>query len=170
MVPDLICVGKGLASGMPISACMGRQEIMDAWPKSSGEALHTQTFLGHPAGCAAALASMEAIEGEGLVDRARTLGEAALKQLRERLDACPAVAEVRGLGLMMGIEFHRPADAARVADKSLAGGVIVLPAGPDGRVLSITPPLSIDDAALDHALGVIALACEAPGDTDGRRR
>ena len=169
VIPDLICVGKGLASGMPISACIGRQEIMDAWPKSSGEALHTQTFLGHPAGCAAALASMEAIEREGLVDRARTLGEAALNPLKERLGACPAVTEVRGLGLMIGIEFDRPADAARVADKSLRGGVIVLPAGPDGRVLSITPPLSIDAAALDHALTVIALACEEPADTAGRR-
>ena len=169
VIPDLICVGKGLASGMPISACIGRREIMDAWPKSSGEALHTQTFLGHPPGCAAALASMEAIEREGLVDRARTLGEAALNQLQERLGACPAVTEVRGLGLMIGIEFDRPADAARVADKSLRGGVIVLPAGPDGRVLSITPPLSIDAAALDHALTVIALACEESGDTAGRR-
>lgn len=169
VVPDLLCVGKGLASGMPISACVGRREVMDAWPKSKGEALHTQTFLGHPAGCAAALASMAAIEREGLVERAGTLGETALKKLQERLDACPAVSEVRGLGLMIGIEFNRTEDAARAADQSLQGGVIVLPAGPDGRVLSITPPLSMDAAALDHALNVVALACdESAGAAEAR--
>ncbi len=169
VVPDLLCVGKGLASGMPISACVGRREVMDAWPKSKGEALHTQTFLGHPAGCAAALASMAAIEREGLVERAGTLGETALKKLQERLGPCPAVSEVRGLGLMIGIEFNRTEDAARAADQSLQGGVIVLPAGPDGRVLSITPPLSMDAAALDHALNVVALACdESAGAAEAR--
>ena len=169
VVPDLLCVGKGLASGMPISACVGRREIMDAWPKSKGEALHTQTFLGHPAGCAAALASMQAIEREGLGERARSLGETALKKLQERLGPCPAVSEVRGLGLMIGIEFNRTEDAARAADQSLQGGVIVLPAGPDGRVLSITPPLSMDAAALDHALNVVALACDGAAGADEAR-
>ena len=57
VVPDLLCVGKGLASGMPISALLGRAPVMDAWPESDGESLHTQTFLGHPPGCAAALAA-----------------------------------------------------------------------------------------------------------------
>jgi 4-aminobutyrate aminotransferase-like enzyme len=159
VVPDLLCLGKGLASGMPISACVGRRKVMDAWPKSTGEALHTQTFLGHPAGCAAALASMAAIEREGLVERARTLGLSALERLRAELGACSAVAEVRGLGLMIGIEFTSGRHAAEVAEESLQKGVIVLPAGPEGGVLSITPPLSIDPPALDHALAVVVEAC-----------
>jgi 4-aminobutyrate aminotransferase/(S)-3-amino-2-methylpropionate transaminase len=74
VVPDLLCVGKGLASGMPISACIGRAAVMDAWPPSRGEALHTQTFLGHPPGCAAALAAIAVIEDEKLVQRAAERG------------------------------------------------------------------------------------------------
>ncbi|MCS5635053.1 MAG: aminotransferase class III-fold pyridoxal phosphate-dependent enzyme, partial [Myxococcota bacterium] len=159
VVPDLLCLGKGLASGMPISACVGRQEVMEAWPASQGEALHTQTFLGHPAGCAAALASMQAIEDEGLVERARELGDAAREQLAEGLAGCPGVADVRGLGLMLGIELATGA-AAPIAE-CLRQGVIALASGQGGRVISLTPPLSIGRPALDHALGVVIDACRA---------
>ncbi|HXV36591.1 MAG TPA: aspartate aminotransferase family protein, partial [Myxococcota bacterium] len=78
VTPDLLCVAKGLASGMPISACLGRAELMDAWPRCDGEALRTQTFLGHPPGCAAALASIAVLEEEKLVERAAELGAHAL--------------------------------------------------------------------------------------------
>ena len=61
IAPDIICLGKGLASGFPISACVGRAHVMDAWPQSTGEALHTSTFLGNPAGCAMALASLKSM-------------------------------------------------------------------------------------------------------------
>nr|MCS5637539.1 aminotransferase class III-fold pyridoxal phosphate-dependent enzyme [Myxococcota bacterium] len=161
VIPDLLCLGKGLASGMPISACVGRREVMEAWPTSTGEALHTQTFLGHPAGCAAALASMAAIESEGLVERADALGRSALDQLRAGLASCPGVSEVRGLGLMIGIEFGTGDRARAVAAESLARGVIVLPAGPQGEVLSVTPPLSIDAPALEYALATIIASCAA---------
>jgi 4-aminobutyrate aminotransferase-like enzyme len=152
VVPDLICLGKGLASGMPISACLGGRSVMDAWPISGGEALHTQTFLGHPASCAAALASMEVIEREGLVERAQSLGSHALARLRNALGANPEIEAVRGLGLMLGVEFREgPACAAVVADL-LQQGILVLPSGAGGCVLSLTPPLSIEPAALDFAL------------------
>ena len=62
VVPDLICVGKAMSGGFPISACVGKAELMDAWPESPGEALHTSTFLGHPVGCAMALKSLEIME------------------------------------------------------------------------------------------------------------
>jgi 4-aminobutyrate aminotransferase/(S)-3-amino-2-methylpropionate transaminase len=64
VVPDLLCVGKGLAGGMPLSACLGRVEVMDAWPASTGESLHTQTFVGHPPGCAAALVARDVLRDE----------------------------------------------------------------------------------------------------------
>src|SRR4029434_9711745 len=58
VIPDLVCLGKALTGGFPLSACVGRADLMDAWPLSAGEALHTSTFLGHPVGCAMALASL----------------------------------------------------------------------------------------------------------------
>jgi 4-aminobutyrate aminotransferase/(S)-3-amino-2-methylpropionate transaminase len=156
VVPDLLCVGKGLASGMPISACVGRAQWMDAWPPSGGEAIHTQTFLGHPPACAAALASIAVLEQEKLVPRAAELGARALAGLRARLRDTPGVADVRGLGLLLAIECDDPEIASRACAGSLARGVIVLPSGDDGRVLSLTPPLSIAEGVLDDALERVA--------------
>jgi 4-aminobutyrate aminotransferase-like enzyme len=156
VVPDLLCVAKGLASGMPISACMGRAEVMDAWPASGGEALHTQTFLGHPPGCAAALASLAVLEDEKLVERAAESGGAALGFLRDRLGGEARVEEIRGLGLMIGIECDRPETAARACSAALSRGIILLPSGDDGAVLSITPPLCIESDVLIAALATVA--------------
>jgi 4-aminobutyrate aminotransferase/(S)-3-amino-2-methylpropionate transaminase len=156
VVPDLLCVGKGLTSGMPLSACVGRAEIMDAWPPSAGEALHTWTFLGHPPGCAAALASIAVLREEKLVEHAEELGGVALAHLRERLAGRAGVADVRGLGLLLGIELHEPADTAAACAEALRHGVIVIPSGDAGQVISLTPPLCIERDALLAALDVVA--------------
>jgi len=156
VTPDLLCLGKGLASGMPLSACVGRAEVMDAWPTSQGEALHTQTYLGHPPGCAAALASLAVIEEEGLVARAARLGAGALERLRAATAGRPGVREARGLGLMIGVECDTPARALAATRRCLERGVLLLPSGDDGRVLSITPPLVIGEEALDFALDIVA--------------
>jgi 4-aminobutyrate aminotransferase/(S)-3-amino-2-methylpropionate transaminase len=158
VVPDLLCVGKGLSGGMPLSACLGLESVMAAWPASKGEALHTQTYLGHPASCAAALASLRAIDEEKLVERAAESGAAALEQLEERLSGNDKVCEVRGLGLMIGVECRSGDIAARACNAALQSGVIVLPSGENGRVLSITPPLNIDRDALRLALDLVCQA------------
>jgi acetylornithine/succinyldiaminopimelate/putrescine aminotransferase len=155
VVPDILCVGKGLSGGMPISACLALAEVMDSWPESGGEALHTQTYLGHPASCAAALAQLRLIEEEKLVERAAVNGAAALAHLGERLKANERVSEVRGLGLMIGIECVSGDIALRACNAALKRGVILLPSGQDGRVLSITPPLNIDRGALELALDLV---------------
>jgi len=156
VVPDLLCVGKGIASGMPISACIGRAAVMDAWPASTGEALHTQTFLGHPPGCAAALASIAALDDEKLVLRAAELGAAALAHLRGRCAGRPGVADVRGRGLLLAIECASGDVAAEACRRALARGVIAIPSGDDGRVIALTPPLSIERDLLLFALDVVA--------------
>jgi 4-aminobutyrate aminotransferase/(S)-3-amino-2-methylpropionate transaminase len=155
VVPDLLCVGKGLAGGLPLSACLGRAEVMDAWPASGGEALHTQTFLGHPLGCAAALANLAVLREEKLVERAAELGAAALERLRARLAGRASVREVRGLGLLLGVECVSAAACAEACARALARGVIALPSGDDGRVISLTPPLAIGREALLFALDVL---------------
>jgi len=156
VVPDLLCVGKGLASGMPISACMGLAEVFDAWPASEGEALHTQTFLGHPTSCAAALASLAVAERWQLAERARKLGDLALGTLRSQLAGVQAVEEVRGLGLMIGIECVSPEISLAASTAMLSQGYLLLPSGEEGRVLSLTPPLIIGEDELYAACREIA--------------
>jgi 4-aminobutyrate aminotransferase/(S)-3-amino-2-methylpropionate transaminase len=155
VVPDLLCVGKGLASGMPISACLGRAHWMDAWPKSTGEALHTQTFLGHPPGCAAALASLAVIAEEKLVERAAETGARALLHLKQSLEGSPHVVDVRGRGLMLGVECTAGDRAGDTCRAALARGVIALQSGDRGEVVSLTPPLGIEPDVLESALDVV---------------
>jgi len=156
VVPDLLCVAKGLASGMPLSACLGRAEVMDAWPPSTGEALHTQTFLGHPPGCAAALAALAVLEEEKLVERAAELGAEALARLEARLADAARVASLRGRGLMLGVECTDAPTAHEAVGALLRRGVLALPSGDDGRVLALSPPLSIGRDVLALALDAIA--------------
>jgi 4-aminobutyrate aminotransferase/(S)-3-amino-2-methylpropionate transaminase len=156
VVPDLLCVGKGLASGMPLSACLGRAEVMDRWPPSGGESLHTQTFLGHPPGCAAARAALAVLEEEKLVLRAAETGARALSHLRARLAGAPGIADLRGRGLLLGIECDEPGRAARACAGALARGVIALLSGDDSRVVACSPMLGIDPELLEGALDVLA--------------
>ncbi|HKU67774.1 MAG TPA: aspartate aminotransferase family protein [Candidatus Baltobacteraceae bacterium] len=157
VVPDILCIGKAMANGFPISATIARPTIMDVWPESPGEALHTSTYLGNPMACAAALANLGEIERMQLPQRARQLGI----MLGARLDALRAdgkALEVRGRGLMWGIEFADAAAAERIVKDALKAGVILLQAGPQGNVISITPPLVISQRQLFRAMDVIT-AC-----------
>jgi 4-aminobutyrate aminotransferase/(S)-3-amino-2-methylpropionate transaminase len=154
IVPDLLCVGKALTGALPFSACIGRKSVMNAWPTSTGEALHTSTFLGHPLGCAAALASIEEIERLHLSQRAAELGSLLLDDLRKW--NFPAVSEVRGRGLLIGVELRGEAGVAfRCATRALREGLILLPSGPEGRVVSITPPLTIERSDLDRGVAIL---------------
>jgi len=156
VVPDLLCVGKGLASGMPLSACVGRAEVMDRWPLSQGESLHTQTFLGHPPACAAALASLAVLEQEKLVERSAETGARALAHLRARLARAPGIVDVRGRGLLLGVECEARQRALRACTGALARGVIALVSGDDERVVALSPPLCIDPEIFEGCLDAIA--------------
>ena len=173
VIPDLLCVGKGFSGGMPLSACLGRREVMDAWPASEGEAIHTSTFLGHPLSCAAALATLDVLEEEGLAGRARELGRWWREDLREMAEGHELVGEVRGRGLMIGLDLVRdpatrePASAAaeRAVKAALRSGWIVLAGGPRGNVLSLSPPLNVPRELLEAATRALdrALAEAASG-------
>jgi 4-aminobutyrate aminotransferase-like enzyme len=163
VVPDILVVGKALTGGLPFAACIGTDEVMLAWPRSTGEALHTSTSLGHPLGCAAALASLRMIQAENLVDRSAREGKYLIDRLRNALGANPKVREVRGLGMMIGIELVRDR-LSREPDSDLAGrtilgalerGVLILASGPDSNVISLSPPLNIDRAQLDAGASVL---------------
>jgi 4-aminobutyrate aminotransferase-like enzyme len=162
VVPDLICLGKALTGGFPLSACVGRADIMDAaWPESHGEALHTSTFLGNPVGCAMALAQMEEIARLNLCRRSAELGEFLLGELSE-VKTPKLKIEARGLGLMAGLELRLPDDkpagaAAMQAVKTmLRGGFILLPEGEHANVIGFTPPLTITKGQLAKAVAALA--------------
>ena len=154
--PDLICLGKALTGGFPLSACVGRADLMDAaWPESSGEAIHTSTFLGHPVGCAMALAQIEEIKARKLVERSAELGDFLLDELRSLRTPHSALRNSdRGLGLMVGLELRRPdgspatAESLRVIKEMIHRGFVLLPEGEHANVISFTPPLTISEAQL----------------------
>jgi 4-aminobutyrate aminotransferase-like enzyme len=172
VVPDLICLGKALTGGFPLSACVGRADIMDAaWPASRGEAIHTSTFLGHPVGCAMALAQIQEIEKQKLPERSAELGNYLMQLLSIFRAPSSLLVSCRGLGLMAGIELcladGRPATAAamRAVKAMLRHGFILLPEGEHGNVISLTPPLTITKAQLAKAVSALAGVLAA----DGRR-
>lgn len=160
VVPDIICLGKALTGGFPLSACVGRSDVMDAaWPASSGEAIHTSTFLGHPVGCAMALAQIAEIERQQLVERSAALGTALLAKLELiRVPNSALRVSSRGLGLMAGLELRRadnsPATAEAIAaiKRLLHRGYLFLPEGEQSNVISFTPPLTISEAQLAGAV------------------
>lgn len=152
--PDILCVGKALSGGFPISAAIGSGGVMDAWAPSQGEALHTSTFLGNPMGCAAALANLDEIESKRLPERAAELEGVVRARLRE-LERCEDVADLRGRGLMWGIELRDGARAGAIVQRALQAGVILLQSGLRGEVLSLAPPLTIERAQLERALDLV---------------
>ena len=153
-IPDVMCIGKAMGGGFPISAAVARANVMDAWPRSTGEALHTSTYLGNPMGCAAALATIGELERLALPAQARELGILIERRLREMLEH-PSVVAIRGRGAMWGMQVRSAAEADRIVKSVLARGVILLPAGPAGDVLSLTPPLVITPLQLHRALELI---------------
>ncbi|MGA2176036.1 MAG: aspartate aminotransferase family protein [Verrucomicrobiota bacterium] len=164
-VPDLICLGKALTGGFPLSACVGRAGLMDAaWPPSTGEAIHTSTFQGNPVGCAMALAQIAEIRARKLPRRAAALGRFLLETLRAEIAPPHCQIEIRGRGLMAGVEL-RNADGSPAADlavravkEMLRRGFIVLPEGGHANVISFTPPLTITRSELAAAVHALKLA------------
>lgn len=154
VVPDILCVGKAMGGGFPISAAIARDAIMDAWPVSRGEALHTSTYLGNPMGCAAALSTIDELDRLQLPEHADAIGHELGGRLEE-LRAHTIVREVRGRGLLWGIDFPDAATAERVVVEALARGVIALQAGPDGNVVQIAPPLVITKRQLYRAIDIL---------------
>ena len=157
VVPDIIVSGKGLASGFPISATIMSAEVADAW----GPMMHTSTFLGNPVGCAASLASLAEIEEKGLVQRSAEMGDYFKARLEELQQEHHLIGEVRGVGMMVGVEFVRdretrePAteEGARVVDGLLERGIIATNYGGSyHNVLKMSPPLVITQEQLDRAI------------------
>ncbi len=144
---DILCLGKGLGGGLPISACIAPPTIMAGWAQEA-EAIHTSTHSGAPLACAAALATLKTLRDETLVERSRKLGEKACRSFHQQLASCESVRDIRGEGLMIGIELQDGATAQRACAALLDRGYLVLTGDVAGATLTLTPALTIPERKL----------------------
>jgi len=157
--PDLLCSAKGIAGGLPLSAVTGRAEIMDA-PHVSGLG---GTFGGNPVACAAALASIETIESDGLIERAKEIERVIVDRLSQLQAGDDRIGDVRGRGAMIAIELVKSGTAdpdpeltLELATAAHAAGIVILTCGMFGNIIRLLPPLTISDELLIEGLDVLA--------------
>lgn len=154
VTPDVICAGKALGGGLPISACIGRYDVMAAWGTPDREAIHTGTFYGDPLGCAAALATIELIEDHGWIDEVTRMGRTLAAMLRGA--GVEGVREVREVGLMLGIQLEAELGALALSRALLERGYLVLPAGARADVVQLVPPVTISSEQLEAFVEALA--------------
>jgi len=157
--PDIVCSAKALASGLPLSAMIAREEVM-SWPPGA----HGSTFGGNPVACAAAHATLDVIQEEGLMENAIRIGERLMQNLRELAEESRLIGDVRGLGLMIGVELVRDKVTKEAAKKEteqvvyecFKRGLLTLPCGPSS--IRFSPPLTITEEQADTAFEIFAQA------------
>ncbi len=169
VVPDILMVAKGIASGLPLGGIVARRDLLARWSPGA----HGGTYGGNAVACAAANATLDVIQDQGLVQNARDRGTQLLEALAAVRGRFPRLGDLRGLGLMVGLEFVRPDEGdGRVPDPDLAKRVIgaalerhliVLSAGTWGQVVRLIPPLVTTPREIDHAVAVLAESMEVAG-------
>jgi 4-aminobutyrate aminotransferase len=161
--PDIVVMAKGLASGFPLSAIAARAELMQHSPTGS----QGGTYGGNAVSCAAGVATLGVLRDEGLIENSAKMGARLVEQLKGLQERYPGIGEVRGLGLMVGVEFTTAdgepdkATAKAVMEACLDQGLVLLTCGTYGNVVRWIPPLVIEDTHLDEALRIFAGALEA---------
>jgi 4-aminobutyrate aminotransferase len=164
--PDVVVMAKGIASGLPLSGIMARRELLERFAPGA----HGGTYGGNAVACAAALATLDVIAAEGLLENARQQGERLLSNVRRIAASHGTVAEVRGRGLMIGIEFAegddlrpRPDLAKALLHEAFERKLLLLTCGAYGQVVRIIPPLVTTDTEVDSAVEVIEESLAAIG-------
>lgn len=157
VVPDIMIVAKGIASGFPMAGIVSRKELMDRWTMGR----HGSTYGGNPVACAAALASIDVIEKDGLLENARKMGEYFMSRLNEFRDKYDFVKEVRGLGLMIGMEVADQSGAPdgelieKLVDECFKRKLLLLDCGIKNHIIRFVPPLNVTKAEIDKAVSII---------------
>ena len=166
VVPDILVTAKGLASGFPLSGIAASKELMSkAWPGSQGG-----TYGGNAVACAAAIATLDVITEEKLVDNARVVGGLLEEGLRKVAAEHPIIADVRGLGLMLASEFTtsdgepNAAAATHAQQEAVRRGLLLLTCGPFGNVVRMIPPLVIKEPQVEEALAIWAESVKSARD------
>lgn len=157
VVPDIMLMAKAMAGGMPLSAFVASREITEQW----APARHGSTFGGNPVSCAASLATIEVLQEERLAERAAKLGHEMMMRLQRFAQGRQHIGEVRGRGLMIGIEFNRPdGEASRpvakhIMQRCLERKLLVINCGDHGQVIRLMPPLNMSDAEAEKACEIL---------------
>ncbi|WP_419744168.1 aspartate aminotransferase family protein (plasmid) [Macrococcoides bohemicum] len=164
VIPDIMTIGKGLSGGFPISAMIGKKNIVDgAWSRFEGESIHTSTFQGNPIGCAMSLASIDYIIENDLIKASKEKGEYFINQLKNELSSYEIIGEIRGSGLMIGIEIVKNAhskepDPEKCWDMmrfALNKGILLLNGGHEVNTICLTPPLTISKDEIDYCIKIL---------------
>ncbi|KAB7704734.1 aminotransferase class III-fold pyridoxal phosphate-dependent enzyme [Bacillus aerolatus] len=158
VTPDIMAIAKGIAAGLPLSATVASKELMQKWPLGA----HGTTFGGNPMACSAALASLEIIEEESLLENTKEMGKYALAELQKLKEKHPVIGSIRGIGLMIGIEITDPATGMpdgegvmRILDAALEKGVLFYLCGNSGEVIRMIPPLIVTKEQIDEGLNIL---------------
>ncbi|WP_223593118.1 aspartate aminotransferase family protein [Neobacillus bataviensis] len=154
VTPDILVLAKALSGGMPLGAIVANRELHEKWPTAG----HGSTFGGNPISCAAALANIEIIEEEKLVERSADLGAEIVDRLQKSIGHLPGIVEVRGIGLMIGIEFDQQSAATLVPQikaKALENGLLIMNCGVSGQTIRLMLPLNIQKDVLDKGLIIL---------------
>jgi 4-aminobutyrate aminotransferase len=160
VVPDIMTLAKSIASGLPLSAVVASSTLMDQWEPAA----HGSTFGGNPVSCAAGVATLDVFEREGILANATEKGGELMRRLRELQQKTPAIGEVRGLGLMVGVELVNRDGAPnkelqkKIRQVCLDSGMVVLSCGPHDNVLRLVPPLNISQLELDEGWEILSAA------------
>jgi len=160
--PDILCLAKGIANGFPLGATAARRDLMAQW----GPASHGTTFGGNPISCAAALAVLEVIREENLLQNAREQGAYMLQALRDLQARSPIVGDVRGVGLMVAVEFIRPGTdkepnseaVRRILQRALKDGLLLYPCGHWTQTIRLIPPLTVTREQIEEGLDIFSRA------------
>jgi 4-aminobutyrate aminotransferase len=165
--PDILCLAKGIANGFPLGAVAARRDLMKRW----GPVSHGTTYGGNPISCAAALAVLEVIREENLLENARAQGAYMLEALRQLQAESPIVGDVRGVGLMIAVEFVRPGSkepnpeaVRRVLQRALEDGLLLYPCGHWTQTIRLIPPLTINREQVEEGLEIFRRAVLAAGE------
>ncbi|MFC2947085.1 aspartate aminotransferase family protein [Virgibacillus sediminis] len=158
VTPDIMAIAKGIAAGMPLSATVASKELMDQWPMGA----HATTFGGNPMACAAARASLSVMKEEKLLDNANAMGEHALSKLDELKQKHEMIKDVRGVGLLLGIEIEHPQTkdpdgelVMKILDGCLEKGVLFYLCGNAGEVIRMIPPLTVTQEQVEHGIAIL---------------
>jgi 4-aminobutyrate aminotransferase len=160
VVPDIMTLAKSIASGLPLSAIVASSKLMDQWEPAA----HGSTFGGNPVACAAGVATLDVFKREGVLANAKEKGDELLKRLRELQQRMPAIGDVRGLGLMIGVELIGANGSPnkdlqkKIRQVCLDSGMVVLSCGPHDNVLRLVPPLNISQQELDEGWEILSAA------------
>ncbi len=152
--PDVMALAKGIASGFPLGAVIAKDRIMKQWSPGA----HGSTMTGNPVSCAAALATLDVMEKEKLPQAAAKMGAYLKSKLGTLADKYPLIVDVRGLGLMIGIEFKDSAVVKQVMSSCLKAGLILISCGTRDQVIRMIPPLIVSKNQVDAALKIFETA------------